>query len=350
MFTVGMVVPFSGPGGIYGPSAEAVTELAVQEINAEGGVLGQELRVEMIDGGSPVKAMKAHIAELLLRQEMQALAGWHISSVRNALIPIVAKRVPYVYSAVYEGGEQRSGTYCTGEVPRNQLEPAMRWLHENTGARRWFVVGDDYVWPRLSYRAVVEHASSLNITIVGHKFLSDMPDKRDRSMPKLMDNIRRSGCDGVLILMVGQNAVDFNRAFSGWGLHERILRFSPLMEENTLLASGLGATRNLYSAGAYFRSLTTRDSIDLVGRYAAMHGSFGPALNGPAESCYEGLFALRSILHRAGSADVSATDDIIDGHSYVGPRGPVSFTGNQASQQLYMSTAAGFDFDVLAAL
>ena len=350
MFTVGMVVPFAGPGGIYGPSAQAVTELAVHEINADGGVLGHEIRVEMIDGGAPLRVMKAQVAELLLRQEIQALAGWHISSVRNALIPLVAKRVPYVYSAVYEGGEQRSGTYCTGEVPGNQLEPAMQWLRENTGARRWYVVGDDYVWPRLSFKAVKERASRMKISIVGHAFLSEAPEKRTSAIPRLMDDVRRSGCDAVLMLMVGQNAVDFNRAFAEWGLHDRMLRFSPLMEENMLLASGLGATQNLYSAGAYFRSLTTGDSIGLVSRYAAMHGSSGPALNGPAESCYEGLFALRSILHRAGSVDVTATDSIIDGHSYAGPRGPVEFTGNQATQQLYLGSAAGFDFDVLASL
>jgi ABC-type branched-subunit amino acid transport system substrate-binding protein len=350
VFTVGMVVPLSGPGGIYGPSAEAVTELAVREINADGGVLGSELRVTMIDGGSASRIMTAQVAGLLRSREIQAVAGWHISSVRNVLVPIVAKRVPYLYSALYEGGEHRSGTYCTGEVPRNQLAPALDWLHANTGARRWFVVGDDYVWPRRSYQSVVEHASQLDIIIVGHSFVRDSDAGRADSMPKLMEDIARSGCDGVLVLMVGQNAVSFNRAFARRGLDEAILRFGPLMEENTLLASGISATHGLYSAGAYYRSLTTVSSLDLVSRYAALYGSSGPALNGPAESCYEGLYALQSILHRAGSADVSATDSIIDGHSYDGPRGPVSFAGNQATQQLYMSAAAGFDFDVLAAL
>ena len=350
VFSVGMIIPFQGPGGIYGPSAQAVTELAVAEINAAGGILGDEVRVEIIDGGAPLQSIRAQVAELLLRGGIDALGGWHISSVRNALVPLVGRRVPYVYPALYEGGEYRRGLYCTGERPGNQLSPAMRWLRQNSGARRWFVIGDNYVWPRQSFEAVRDRAQDIGVTIVGNRFVDASGRGSDSQVTQAVRAVARSGCDAVLVLMVGQNAVAFNRAFSGAGLHERILRFSPLMEENMLLASGIGATENLFSAGGYFRSLATGDALGLLGRYLSLHGRCAPALTGPAESCYEGLFALRAIVTSARSADVDATDRVIDGLAYVGPRGLVEFVGNQARQQLYLSAASGFDFEILAGL
>lgn len=350
VFSVGMVIPFQGPGGIYGPSAQAVTELAVAEINMQGGILGEEVRAEIIDGGAPLRAVRAQVAELLLRGQIQALGGWHISSVRHALAPLVDRRVPYVYPALYEGGEYRHGLYCTGERPSNQVKPALRWLREHAGARRWFVIGDDYVWPRRSFQTVAAQAPDLGISIAGSIFADPSGRENESGMATAVQAVARSGCDAVLVLMVGQNAVAFNQAFSDAGLHERILRFSPLMEENMLLATGIGGTENLFSAGAYFRSLATGDAIGLIDRYVSLHGQWAPALNGPAESCYEGLFALQAIINNAGSADVDATDRVVDGLAYVGPRGLVEFVGNQAKQQLYLSAAAGFDFDIITAL
>ena len=69
-----------------------------------------------------------------------------------------AHLVPYVYTALYEGGERTPGVFLTGEVPSRQLLPAMQWLHREHGVRRWCIVGNDYVWPRATARAARVYA------------------------------------------------------------------------------------------------------------------------------------------------------------------------------------------------
>ncbi|MEW1808375.1 substrate-binding domain-containing protein [Pseudarthrobacter sp. NPDC080039] len=344
-FTVAVVTPLQGAGGLYAPSAEALIDLAVAEINADGGVGGKLLDTVIIDSGLPVFQVRSELRALVGQGRIQAVSGWHVSTVRQAIAPLLTGRVPYVYPAVYEGGEDRPGIYCTGEVPARQLEPAMRWLHRHRGVRRWFIVGDDYVWPRQTSVLVKGYAADLGLEIAGEAFLS-----AEAQIGPALDAIGRTGADGVLMLMVGQNAVTFNRQFARRGLPGQAVRLSPLLEENALLATGPGATANLFSTAGYFRALPTAAALDLLGRYQGHQGRIAPPLNSPAESSYEALHLLRELVHRAGSSDVGAIDGSIDGSSFATPRGTVTFEGNQLRQNIYLAEASGVDFSVVAAL
>lgn len=346
VWRVAMVIPLQGPAGLFGPSCEAIGELAVRELNAAGGILGREVSLEIVDGGAAPRQVAADLRRLLAVGKVDAVTGWHISSVRNALAPVVAGRVPYVYTSLYEGGERRAGIYCCGEVPHSQIQPALRWLRDNLAARRWFIAGDDYIWPRGSSAAVRRYAHELDLDIVGEAFMR----LGSGQAAALADQAAASGCDGVVMLLVGQDAVDFNRRFAACGLDDRIVRFSPLMEENMLLASGAAATRNLFVSAAYFRSLVTADAMDLLGRYVSLHGPTAPPLNNAAESCYEGMRTLALLVGRARSAEVRDLNAAIDGVAYDGPRGTVEFHGAQADQHVHLATANGYDFDVITRL
>jgi len=83
---------------------------------------------------------------------VDAVVGWHISAVRQAVSPRIAGVLPYVYTALYEGGERTPGVCLTGEIPSRQLLPAMQWLRREQGVRRWCIVGNDYVWPSAPMR------------------------------------------------------------------------------------------------------------------------------------------------------------------------------------------------------
>ncbi|ANC31136.1 substrate-binding domain-containing protein [Isoptericola dokdonensis] len=348
-FVVGTLLHFQGPGGIYGPSCQAVTELAVAELNAAGGILGRPVRAELLDAGQPRPALRGQLARALDTGRIHALTGWHTSAVRNAVVPLVQRRVPYVYPAAYEGAETRPGLYVTGEVPSAQLFPAIARLRAEAGTRRWFVVGDDYAWPRRTAQVLAAQLTSLGVQFVGARFLPEQGPSAAQ-LAHVLAEVEATAAQGVLVLMVGQNGVRFNRAFARRGLHERVLRLSTLMEENMLMGSGAAATTNLYSTGGWFRSLATGEALDLVGRYVAHHGNGAPAVGAAAEACYEGVFALRTIVERAGSPTVAATDRSVDGLTYDGPRGRMLFRGNHAQHRLYLARADGFDFDLVGEL
>ncbi|WP_018334747.1 substrate-binding domain-containing protein [Actinomycetospora chiangmaiensis] len=346
VWRVAMVLPLRGPAGLFAPSCEAVIRLAVDEINARGGIRGRRVVSEVVDGGRAPTAVAADVGARVTRGTVDAVSGWHISSVRRALVPAVTGRVPYAYPSLYEGGETRPGVFCSGETPDQQIAPALRWLRDELGARRWYVVGDDYVWPRVSARAVHGFARELGLDVVGQSFT---PLGAGR-VGRLVDRVERAACDGVLMLLVGQDAVEFNREFARRGLADRLVRFSPLMEENMLLASGAEATENLFVASSYFRSLTTTGALDLLSGYLHAHGPDAPALSSAAESCYEGLRTLAALAERAADDRLDAWDAVVDGTAWEGPRGTVEFRGRQARQPVHLAVADGLDFDVITAL
>lgn len=343
---VGMVIPLGGGAGIFGPSCQAVAELAAAELNSTCGVLGREVELEFLDGSRPPREIAHEVAGLVAQGRIDALTGWHISSVRHALVPEVAERLPYVYTSLYEGGENRPGVYCSGEVPSFQIVPALEWLAANLGARRWFIAGHDYIWPRRTATVLADPCARLGIEIVGQAFVPMDAGCIDW----LAQEAANADCDGVLMLLVGQEAAEFNRAFARMGLSDRMVRYSPLMEENTVLASGPTTTENLYVSAGFFRDLVTAGSFDLQSRYTSFHGPSTPPLNNVAESCYEGMYTLAHLASLAGSTQVADMNRVVGNLGYDGPRGTVQFHGSQAVHRVYLARVDGFDFDIVEKL
>ncbi|HZU56008.1 MAG TPA: substrate-binding domain-containing protein [Actinocrinis sp.] len=343
---VALVVPLSGPAGVFGPSCELSARLAVGELNETGGVLGRRVRLVPVDGGRAPRQVADDVGALVSLGAVDAVVGWHISAVRRALSPRIAGRVPYVYTAQYEGGERTPGVFVTGETPAGQLLPAMRVLAQAASARRWFVVGNDYVWPRVTAHAARRYARACGGEVRGAAFVPLGTERYDR----VLSAIERSGADAVLMLLVGADAVHFNRAFAQRGLHGQMLRLSTHMDENMLLATGAEGTANLWAAAGYFETLATAESMDFGGRYAARFGAHAPVLSSLGESCYEGVRLLAALAERAGTLDVRALMRTGEGVQYEGPRGPLALRGNHVAQRIYLARADAFDFDIVAQL
>ena len=340
---VGLVVPLQGPAGIFGPSCEASAQLAVEEINAGAGVLGREIRLVTVDGGQEPHLVAEEVDRLVSSGKVDAVTGWHISAVRQAVAPRTTGRVPYVYTPLYEGGERTPGVFLAGETPRRQLLPSMYWVAQELGVRRWCVVGDDYVWPRASAAAAHQY-----VLLCGGEICAEVYVRLGaETFEKALATVERSGADAVLMLLVGEDAVRFNREFAARGLDSSMVRLSPLMEENMLLATGAEATRGLYAASAFFESLPSQGGLDFTGRYHARFGPEAPTVNALGESCYEGIVLLSQLLTRAGGLDLPGVCGVAEGLGYDGPRGSVHLRDNHLEQAVYLARADGLEFDVL---
>ena len=344
--TVALVVPLSGPAGVFGPSCELSARMAASELNETGGVLGRQLRLVPVDGGGRPADVAAQVEALVDLGAVDAVVGWHISAIRRALVPRIAGRVPYIYTAQYEGGEHTPGVFVTGETPAGQLLPAMRLLAEAALVRGWFVVGNDYVWPRATARAARRYARACGGAVRGEAFVP----LGTEDYAEVLRRIERSGADAILMLLIGADAVQFNRAFAACGLGGGVLRLSTHMDENMLLATGAEGTANLWAAAGYFETLATAESMEFNGRYAARFGAQAPVLSSLGESCYEGVQLLAALAHRAGTLDVRALMRTGDGAGYEGPRGPISLRGNHITQPIYLARADVFDFHIVAQL
>jgi ABC-type branched-subunit amino acid transport system substrate-binding protein len=248
-----------------------------------------------------------------------------------------------VYTALYEGGERTPGVFLTGETPKCQLLPTMRWMAMELGVRRWCIIGDNYVWPWGSAKAARNYAERCGARILDEIYVELGTAKFTNALRR----IESSGAQGVLMFLVGNDAVRFNRAFAAAGLDDRMLRLSPLMEENMLLASGAAATKGIYTASGFFESAATPEGLDFVGRYTARYGPEAPVLNSMGESCYEGVRLLAALIQRADGLDVPDLCSVADTVGYGGPRGEVHLQKCHLDQRIYLARADDLQFDVI---
>jgi ABC-type branched-subunit amino acid transport system substrate-binding protein len=343
---IGLVFPLHGPGGVFGPSCELCAQLAVEEINATGGLLGRELKLVPVDGGAPPATVAAEVDALISAGAIHAITGWHTSAVRQALVPRVAGRVPYVYTALYEGGERTPGVFVTGETPSAQLLPGMSVLAGEFGVRRWCLVGNDYVWPRRTAWHAHHYARVLGCQIAAEMYV---PLGTEDFRPVLRQ-VERCEPDAVLMLLVGDDAVRFNRAFAAAGFDRDCLRLTTLMDENMLLATGAEGTNRLYAAAGYFENLVTAENLDFAGRYARRFGFTAPAVGNLGESCFEGVRLLAALIAQAGSVDMHSIAGVAETVSYEGPRGRLELRDGHVGQRIYLAEADAMDFSVVTQL
>jgi hypothetical protein len=204
----------------------------------------------VLDGSAPPARVADEVGALVAAGLVHGVVGWHISAVRQQLAPRVAGLVPYVYTALYEGGRAHSGCLpgrrdalqasfsppCGGSL-RSTASGAGRWSETTTCG------------PRGTARAARSYAELCAARIVDEVFVPLGTAEFDATI----ERIERCNADGVLMLLVGEDAVHFNRAFSRAGLDARCRRLSTLMEENILLASGFEATQGMFRRGGLLR-------------------------------------------------------------------------------------------------
>jgi ABC-type branched-subunit amino acid transport system substrate-binding protein len=306
-------------------------------------VLGRPIELVVVDGGASPSAVADEVDLLITTGTVDAVTGWHISAVRQAVVPRIVDRVPYVYTPLYEGGERAPCVFLAGETPRRQLRPALAWFAQELGVRRWVVVGNDYVWPRHTAAAARRYLSEIGGVVSDDIFVALGTEAYD----DVLRRVRKAAPQGVLMLLVGADAVAFNRAFAAAGMQEMCVRFSPLMDENMVLGSGAAATRGLFAAAGFFETLVTADSLDFSARYHRRFGPLAPVLNSMGESCYEGVRLLVELFNRAGSTDIRQIRESSDGLAYDSPRGPVRLRDRHLEQRVFLAAVDGLQFDVL---
>jgi urea transport system substrate-binding protein len=147
-FKIGLFAALSGPASLFGPTQKAAAELATEEINKAGGILGKQIRLIPTDaGGPPAESTKSAI-RLMLEEKVDMFVGSHDSATREALVATIKGKVPYIYTPTYEGGECAFNTYVLADTPEQQIRPSVNYMMKDRGAKSVYLIGDDYVWPR----------------------------------------------------------------------------------------------------------------------------------------------------------------------------------------------------------
>jgi len=267
----------------------------------------------------------------------------HDSAVRGALVGLFKCQVPYVYTPVYEGGECAAGTWVLGETPQQQLELVVPWLAKERSLKRWYLIGNDYNWPRDTNAHAKKYIAASGGSVAGEEYLPFTVDNFDASLAK----IRQSQADAVLITLVGGASVGFSRAFASFGLADKVVRLGTLIEENTVAGIGAQNTANLYSSAGYFANIDTPAAKDFAARYARKFGAQAPALNALAQSCFDGLLLLEAMAAKAKGLQVPALEKVAEGLRYKGPRGEATLQARHTRKDIFLARADGATLKVV---
>ena len=336
-FSIGLFVPMIGVAGIWGPSGIACATLAAEEINQAGGILGREIRLKCVNASDEIEDLAQVTRELVDSGSIGAIVGMHTSSVRRAVIEGCRGRLPYVYTALHEGGERSPGVFTIGETPDRQLQPVIDMFINQWGARRWMFIGNDYEWPWITHRLARSYVYQSGGTVLSEACVPFGAENFDVILQKI-DEVKP---DAVLLSLVGQDAIDFNRAFGQAGLGHSILRLSCAVEENILLAIGEGNADNLFVSSGYFGASTDDANMSFKERYHQRFGQRAPTLNSLGQSNYEGIYFAAALALRAleqGSARPL---------EYKGIRG-ISWASNSSiSYPVHLARADGHLFRVV---
>ncbi len=340
---VGVLIPLSGPAGLFGPSSQNCANLAIDEINKAGGLLGNMIEPVFADvGGAPADAKQAAL-KLWKGEKVKAFIGMHDSAVRGALTNLFKGQIPYIYTPVYEGGECSKGVYVIGETPAQQLQPVIPYLSSQKDVNRWYLIGNDYNWPRDTNAIAKKYINEAGGKIVGEEYLPFTADNFDSNLAK----IKQSGANGVLITLVGGASVGFNRAFANFGLSSQAIRLGTLIEENTLMGIGAENSKNLFASAGYFANIDTGSAKSFAQKYYQKFGQDAAILNALGESCYEGVILLQALVKKAESFSVGQIEKMAQGVSYTGPRGQATLEARHFAKDIYLAEAQGTTFNVL---
>ena len=342
-FRIALLIPMCGSAGLWAPSCIACAQVAVDELNKADGIAGRQVQLIMIDTAIETNAPVEELMNSLIETgSVDAIVGMHISAMRQRLSKVVQGRIPYIYTPLYEGGETGKGIFAIGETPSQQLGPAIEHLQSIYRPKKWALIGNDYVWPRSSNAYAKTKIALLGAGLSYEKYIpfGQLDFFRE------IEEITAFGSEAVLISLVGQDAVQFNRNFGALNAHETMIRLSCAIEENALLASGSVGLKRLFSSSSYFASLKSEQNFAFKEKYYSLHGDRAPMLNALGQSTYEGVQFLKGLVQTHGQNWSEFGMPHRRPLIYKSVRNARFVSNEEKSSPIYLARADGFLYNV----
>lgn len=298
-FDVGLLVPTSGAMGLLGPCAYACARLARDLWNEQGGVDGREVRLTVINASESAPALDRELRTVLDDRRVDALVALSNTDVCNRVAAVVDARVPLIYTPMFEGTGLPGWVHAIGETPDRQLLPAIEWMTARYRARRWYLLGNDYSWPRRTHALAIPFLKAGGAEVVRERYVP----LGEHDYAAVVEDIVASRADVVLVSLLAGDAVHMCREFERAGLGGKVLRLSLCVEENAVLGVGSENTGGMFIAAGYFAALDSDPNGAFKERYRMQFGDRAPMLNSASQSVYEGFVHL----HRQAMVGRSAS-------------------------------------------
>jgi urea transport system substrate-binding protein len=297
------------------PLVDAV-RLAVEEINAAGGLLGRPVEMVVADGRSDNRVFAAEAERLIVSERVSALFACWTSACRKAVKPVVEKhRHLMFYPLQYEGLEQSDYLYYTGSAPNQQIIPGTRWALDTLG-KRVYLVGSDYLFPRAANLIVRDLVRANQGSVLAERYRP----LGDAEFGAIIAELRTLRPDVVLNTINGDSNVHFFRALRAAGLGDiPVVSFS-VAEDGLEAITPEAFHPNHYAVWSYFQSLPGEANRRFVGAFRQRYGA-DRVTSDPIEAAYVGVRLWGRAVHEAGTDAPELVNRTMAQQSFAAPSG-----------------------------
>jgi urea transport system substrate-binding protein len=317
---VGVLHSLSGTMSISETAVKDATEMAVAEINANGGVLGKQLEVIVEDGASDWPTFAEKARKLLQNDNVAVVFGGWTSASRKAMLPVFESNNGLLFYPVqYEGLESSPNIFYTGATTNQQIVPAVEYLLLE-GKTRFYLLGSDYVFPRTSNLIIKQQLAGSGMEPVGEEYTP----LGHTEYSTVISKIREANPDVVFNTLNGDSNVAFFKQLKDAGISaEDLPTLSVSVAEEEI--TGIGAENMLghLVAWNYFQTTDTPENVKFVEAFKTRYGD-NRVTDDPIEAGYFGVYLWANAVEAAGTTDVAAVKLAAKGLQYQAPGGLVT--------------------------
>jgi len=327
---VGVLQSLSGTMAISEVPLERAELLAIDQINAKGGVLGHKI-VPVIEDGASEPATFAQKATKLIEQDkvVTVFGGWTSAS-RKAMLPVFQKFHNLLwYPVQFEGNECSPNIMYSGAQPNQQALPALKWAEEK-GYKNYFLLGSDYVYPRTANLILRKHILHDGLKVAGEQYVP----LGGTDFSSVIAKIEQSKPDIIINTLNGDSNVSFFKQLGAAGITPAklpIMSFS--IAEPEAKAMGPSLLAGSYTSWNYFMSLKNHANAAFVKAYQAKFGA-DTVVDDPMVHGYVDVYEWAAAVKKAKSFDPKKVRDAVVKLGYMdSPLGKVKFADNQSMVQ-----------------
>lgn len=334
--TIGAMHDLTGGLNIYGIQQSRALKLAVDQINAGGGVNGMTVEVVEYDTQSNDARYTQYARTLILRDGVKALFGGLASSSREAVRPVARQaKVPYFYSALYEGGVCDRYTFLTGVTPSQQLGVMMEWAAEKYG-NKFYIVAPDYNFGTISAHWIRKFAADLGGEVVGADFLPLSQSNFSSTLQK----IQSTDADVVVALPVGASQTSFYEQFAAAGMKSDIGIISTNYGSgNQQVVVSPEAGDGIYASQNYFMVVDTPMNEKFIALWEEKYGEIEEPIISEANDTWNAVMLWAAAAEKAGSVEPEKVIEALEsGITIDSPEGTVKMLpSHHLMHQVYLA-------------
>ncbi|HEX8344370.1 MAG TPA: urea ABC transporter substrate-binding protein [Actinoplanes sp.] len=332
---VGILHSLSGTMAISEVTVRDAELLAIEEVNAAGGVLGKKLEPVVEDGASDWPTFAEKAQKLISQDKVATTFGGWTSASRKAMLPVFERNKALLwYPVQYEGLESSPYIFYTGATTNQQIVPGLDYLKEQ-GKKKIFLVGSDYVFPRTANKIIKAYAAANGMTIAGEEYTP----LGNTEYSTIVNKLSLAKPDAVFNTLNGDSNVAFFKQLRSTGITAKTMpTVSVSVAEEEVVGIGPDNIAGHVVAWNYYQTTEGATNSAFVKAFKAKYGA-NKVTSDPMEAGYNAVKLWAAAAAKAGSTEVEAVKKAAGGISLDLPEGKVTIDGE--NQHVFKTARIG---------